>query len=161
MARYEDDDSTLNEQGRVFEGRETTLGLELQLIHDSREPPRFIELWTRSRIYWIDQERLCVAAFERKTGVQDVVHPFLGARLAGGEEQRHEGVSMSTPLPLPGMKAVFQIRGGRYGRTSALARVIVRVRMNNVEAEGEDPMWNEITKGWTPLPGKPPKAPKR
>ena len=155
MAGTPDDDeqdSTVNEPGRVFATGDSAIGIELQLIHDSREAPRWIELVTRSRIYWLDADRLCVAVFERTTGAQDVGHPFLGARLAGGEEKRHEGVSMSNPVPLPGMKAVFQLRGGRLGRTSSIQRVILRVRMNNVEAEAEQ-AWNEITKGWTPLPG--------
>jgi hypothetical protein len=156
VARGDDDDSTLNEDGRVFAvSGDPAVGIELQLVHDSRDPPRWIELITKSSMYWLDADRLCISVFERKTGSQDVVHPFLGARLAGGEEKRREGVSLSNPVPLPGMKAVFQMKGGRYGRTSAIERVILRVRMNNVDADAADGPWNDITKGWTPLPDRP------
>jgi len=148
----DDEGGTLNEEGRVFTTSDPTLGIELQLVHDSREPPRWIEIWTRQRVYWIDTDRMCVAVFDRVTKAQDAVHPFLGGRLAGGEEQRHQGISLSNPVPLPGMKAVLQMTGGRYGRTSAIERVVLRVRMSNVEADDQDQGWHEITKRWAPLP---------
>lgn len=154
MGRPDDDEGTLNEEeGRLFASRDDALGIELQLIHDSREPPRWVEIWTRQRVYWLDVDRLCVAVFDRLTKHQDLAHPFLAGRLAGGEELRQEGVSLSNPLPLPGMKAVFQMPGGRYGRTSPVERVILRVRMNNVEGEEMDRGWDEITHRWAPLLG--------
>jgi hypothetical protein len=125
-------------------------GLELRLVHDSSEPQRAVELWTSRTIYWLDAERRCIAILDRQSGRADLEHSFLGARLAGGEDRDGQGaLSLADPYPLPGMKAVFLLQFGekhRYGRTSTVEGVIVRVRVTNVSSEDEkEPTWDVIT----------------
>ena len=129
-------------------------GLELRLVHDSKGPHRAVELWTQRTIYWLDAERTCIAVIDRGTMKTEAEHSFLGARLAGGEERDGAGaLSLAHPYPLPGMKAVFLLQFGekhRYGRTSMVENVILRVRVTNVNTEEEkEPTWDVIT-GRTP-----------
>jgi hypothetical protein len=125
-------------------------GLELRLVHDSKEPHRAVELWTSRTIYWLDAERACIAVIDRQSGKFEEEHSFLGARLAGGEERDGAGaLSLAHPYPLPGMRAVFLLQFGekhRYGRTSVVENVILRVRVTNVNTEEDkEPTWDAIT----------------
>jgi len=142
-------DKTHADPGKVF-SLASGSGLELRLVHDSHEPTRAVELWTSRRIYWLDSNRICIGVYDRQSGQQDVEHSFLGGQLAGGEERDGAGaLSLADPYPLPGMKAVFLLRMGekhRYGRTSAVEHVIVRLRVTNVKTEEEkEPTWDAIT----------------
>jgi hypothetical protein len=142
-------DKTEADRQKIF-ALESGSGLELRLVHDSDEPQRAVELWTARTLYWLDSNRACISVLDRESGRTEKDHPFLGARLAGGEDRDGSGaLSLADPYPLPGMKAVFLVQLGekhRYGHTSAVERVIVRVRVTNVDTEAQkEPTWDAIT----------------
>ena len=69
---------------------------------------------------------------------------MLGARLGGGRLRGANVVRFSYPLPLPGMEAMFT-KGKKHGYTSAVEKMIVRVRVLSTSADdGSAPSWDEI-----------------
>jgi hypothetical protein len=129
--------------------------VEVQVIHErSAGRPsewRAVEIWTSNRIYAVDGHMRCIAVLDRGTGHPDDKHSFLGARLMGGEHKDGDGnMAFSHPLPTPGHEAVFQSASptrGRYGHTSPVERVILRIRVTHasLDAEESDGVWDEIT----------------
>jgi hypothetical protein len=128
--------------------------IEVHVIHERSggrpSPWRAVEIWTENRIYAVDGSMRCVAVIDRGTSHPDDKHSFLGARLIGGEHKDGEGnMAFSHPLPTPGHEAVFQVASatrGRYGHTSPVERVLLRIRVTHASLEGEtDAVWEEIT----------------
>jgi hypothetical protein len=152
-------DKTNNDRSPKVFALAAGTGLELRLVHDSKEPPRAVEIWTSRTMYWLDAERRCIAVIDRETNQLEEEHSFLGAELAGGEERDGAGaLSLAHPYPLPGMKAVFLIQFGekhRYGRTSTVENVILRLRVTNVNTEEEkEPTWDAIIGRTGTQPGR-------
>jgi hypothetical protein len=81
------------------------------------------------------------------------VFPLLGARLGGGRLRERDTVRFSYPLPLPGMDAMF-MKGKKHGYTSAVERMIVRVRVLHTSAADELPTWEEIQSRWSEPPSR-------
>jgi hypothetical protein len=140
-----------------------TLGIETVLIHErgvgSRPGQwRAFEIWTSKSIYAIDGQMLCFGVMDRVTGKVDQKHAFLGARLMGGEQKTGKALNFSHPLPVPGSDAIFQIKSpmkGRYGHTSPVEKVVVRIRVTHAPAPMDtgDKMWDTITQTFRPPPG--------
>ena len=136
-------------------------GIEVVLIHEKglSETPgtwRVYEIWTAKSVYAIDGQMLCLGVMDRVTGRADEKHRFLGARLMGGEAKSNGGMSFSYPLPTPGAEAVFQIKSatrGRYGHTSPVEKVVLRVRVTHAVLESTDRLWEEITQTFRLPPG--------
>jgi hypothetical protein len=78
---------------------------------------------------------------------------MLGARLGGGRLREKDTVRFSYPLPLPGMEAMF-LKGKKHGYTSAVERMIVRIRVLHTTADEAAPSWDEIASRWSELPPK-------
>lgn len=141
---FADDDSKTRADGqRVFTTAQHDLGFDVRLVHDSREPWRSIELWTARSVYWLDQDRTCIAVISRETGAVDASHQFLGARLVGGQQRSEHGVSVAQPLPIPGMSAVFRLKSG-FSKTSAVEQIVVQVKIDNVAPDGPEPDWANL-----------------
>jgi hypothetical protein len=136
-------------------------GIEVQLVHEkglSQRPGqwRVFEIWTAKSVYAVDGNMLCFGVMDRATGRADEQHRFLGARLMGGESKANGSMSFSYPLPTPGGEAVFQIRSatrGRYGHTSPVEKVVLRVRVTHAVVESTDRLWEEITQTFRLPPG--------
>ena len=147
------------------------LDIEVALVHErgvSERPGqwRAFEIWTAKSIYAIDGQMLCFGVVDRASGRSDEKHSFLGARLMGGERKQGGAMSFSHPLPVPGGDAIFQIAPpgatapqgksgahGRYGHTSAVEKVVVRIRVSHAPVDSGDTLWEEITQTFRPLSG--------
>jgi hypothetical protein len=107
-------------------------GIEIQVVREDGPrrggPWRTLEVWTKNRVYGTDASFICIEIMDRRTGRLETAHPMLGAKLVGGRRRRKTGVSISEPLPLPRMEAMF-LQGDSHGFTSAVEHVFLRVRM--------------------------------
>lgn len=124
---------------------------ETQFPGGERRPWRAAEVWTKRRIYGLDSTFRCIEILDRETGRPETTHEMLGARLGGGRLREKETVRFSYPLPLPGMEAMF-MRGKKHGYTSAVERMIVRIRVLHTSAEDTAPTWEEIASRWSEPP---------
>lgn len=124
---------------------------ETQLPGGERKPWRAAEVWTKRRVYGLDSTFRCVEILDRETGRPEVAHDLLGARLGGGRLREKDTVRFSYPLPLPGMEAMFT-KGKKHGYTSAVERMILRIRVLHTSAEEPVPSWDEIASRWSDLP---------
>jgi hypothetical protein len=128
--------------------------VEVQLVHENRisaakcTPWRAVEIWTRNNVYYLDSGMTCIEVVNRATGRSEAQHSLLGARLSGGQHREGNVLEISHPLPVPGAEAMFQHpskKHVRFGQTSTVERVVLRVRMSTVAVEDGQPFWEEIT----------------
>ncbi len=126
---------------------------ESQLARGERKPWRAGEVWTKRRVYALDSTFTCVEILDRETGRLETGHELLGARLGGGRLREMDVVRLSYPLPLPGMEAMF-LKGKRHGYTSAVERMIVRIRRLSISANEAVPSWDDIASRWSEPPPK-------
>lgn len=126
---------------------------ETQLPGGERRPWRAAEIWTRRRVYGLDSTFKCVEILDRETGRPDLAHDLLGARLGGGRLREQDTVRFSYPLPLPGMEAMFT-KGRKHGYTSAVERMIVRIRVLHTSAHEAIPSWDDIASRWSEPPAR-------
>lgn len=132
-------------------------GIELFVVDESqlpggeRKPWRAAEIWTKRRIYGLDSTFKCVEIIDRESGKPEPGHEMLGARLGGGRHRSEDSVRFSYPLPLPGMEAMFT-KARKHGYTSAVERMIVRVRVLHTSPDDQPPTWEEIASRWSDLP---------
>ncbi len=124
---------------------------EKQVAGSERRPWRAAEVWTKRRVYGLDSTFRCVEILDRETGRPEATHEMLGARLGGGRLRDKEGVRFSYPLPLPGMEAMFS-KGKKHGYTSAVERMVVRIRVLHTTADELAPSWDDIASRWSEPP---------
>lgn len=124
---------------------------EAQLPGGERKPWRAAEIWTKRRVYGLDSSFKCFEILDRETGRADASHELIGARLGGGRLRETATVRFSYPYPLPGMEAMF-MKGKKHGYTSAVERMIVRVRVLHTAAGEALPTWEEIASRWSEPP---------
>ena len=136
------------------EGIELIVIDERQVAGGERRPWRAAEVWTKRRVYGLDSTFRCVEILDRETGRPELTHEMLGARLGGGRMRDKEGVRFSYPLPLPGMDAMFS-KGKKHGYTSAVERMVVRVRVLHTSADEVSPSWDDIASRWSEMPPRP------
>lgn len=98
---------------------------------------RMLELWTKGRLYVIDATFTCIEVIDRKTRQTDPNHPFLNARLIGGQRREGSSVDQIKPFPIVGTSAVFE-KTTRDGQpkttqvTSTVMRVALHIRVANI-----------------------------
>lgn len=137
--------------------RNTPEGIELVVVEEhtvaggERRPWRAAEVWTKRRIYGLDSTFRCVEILDRATGRPEPTHEMLGARLGGGRMREKDTVRFSYPLPLPGMEAMFS-KGKKHGYTSAVEKMIVRIRVLHTSADELTPSWEDIASRWSEVP---------
>jgi hypothetical protein len=127
---------------------------ETQLPGGERRPWRAAEVWTKRRVYGLDSTFKCIEVLDRETGRPHAAHDMLGARLGGGRLRFFDTVRFSYPLPLPGMEAMF-VKDKKYGYTSPVERMIVRIRVLHTSADEQPPSWEEVASRWTEPPPRP------
>lgn len=141
------------------DGKLTARGVELFVIDETQLPGgerkawRAAEIWTKRRVYGLDSTFKCFEILDRETGRPDVGNEMLGARLGGGRLREKEMVKFSYPYPLPGMEAMF-MKGKKHGYTSAVERMIVRIRVLHTAADEVLPTWEEIASRWSEPPAR-------
>ena len=135
----------------VVEGIELLVIDEHQVSGGERRPWRAAEVWTKRRVYGLDSTFRCVEILDRATGRPEPSHEMLGARLGGGRMREKDTVRFSYPLPLPGMEAMFS-KGKKHGYTSAVERILVRVRVLHTSADETSPSWDDIASRWSDVP---------
>jgi hypothetical protein len=109
-------------------------------------PQSCYEIWTQNTVYLIDARMRCVLVRDIATNEAKAEHPFLGARLVGGQTQE-PGLEMSYPLPRPGACAVFDMRKNnrrQFTRTSVVERIVMRLRFVTITDGSEVPSWDEL-----------------
>lgn len=126
---------------------------ETQLPGGERKAWRAAEVWTKRRVYGLDSTFKCIEILDRETGRPEVGHEMLGARLGGGRLREKDTVRFSYPYPLPGMEAMF-MKNKKHGYTSAVERMIVRIRVLHTSPDEAAPSWDEIASRWSEPPGK-------
>jgi hypothetical protein len=108
------------------------------------------EVWTKNRVYNLDGTMCCYEVIDLASGQSQEQHPFIGARLVGGQRRTGEDSELSFPLPVPGSDAVFQKsdseKGIRLAVTSAVTRVILHVHRVDVRVPDRDHAWGKITR---------------
>jgi|SoiMethySBSTD1v2_1073268.scaffolds.fasta_scaffold04902_4 hypothetical protein len=108
------------------------------------------EVWTKNRVYNLDATMCCFEVIDLASGQVQSQHPFIGARLVGGQRRMGEDSELSFPLPVPGADAVFQkhdpAKGIRLAVTSAVTRVILHVHRVEVRGPDRDQAWGKITR---------------
>jgi hypothetical protein len=124
---------------------------ESQLPGGERKPWRAAEVWTKRRVYGLDSTFKCVEILDRESGRPEPGHDMLGARLGGGRLREKDTVRFAYPLPLPGMEAMF-MKGKKHGYTSAVERMIVRIRVLHTSTDEAAPTWDEIASRWSEPP---------
>jgi len=127
---------------------------EKQLALGERRPWRAAEVWTKRRVYGLDSTFRCIEVLDRETGRPEPGHELVGARLGGGRQREKDKVRFSYPLPLAGMEAMFS-KGKKHGYTSAVERMIVRVRVLHTSADEATPSWEDIASRWSDAPPRP------
>ncbi|MCP4449043.1 MAG: hypothetical protein GY811_27465 [Myxococcales bacterium] len=137
---------------RSFSYQDADSQIELVLVHVDPEstpsgPWRTIEFWTANTMYGLDEGLRCVEVSSRNPHESSSGSSLVGSRLMGSQRRQGDHFSVSFPYPVPGMEAVFQIgEGAQHITTSVVERVMLRVRMTNVEVgAGRSPDWNSIT----------------
>jgi hypothetical protein len=130
--------------------------VEIEYIHENdasagwNTPWTMLQVWTRNRIYCIDDSLQCHEVINRETGIAEAGHSLLGTRLTGGQRRSKNStaVEIVVPFPVPGMEAVFKRdnrRHGQYGQTSTVERVVIRMRRIRVGGGVAEPMWDGLT----------------
>lgn len=108
-----------------------------------RTPWRAFEIWTMNRVYGLDASYRCIEVLDRATGNLEPENTMLGARFGGGRRQRGSSVVYSYPFPVEGSEAMF-IQTAKYGCTSTVERVVIRVREFRVRSADAPPTWEEL-----------------
>jgi hypothetical protein len=142
---------------RVSDPPKSVEGIDLVVIDEhqvaggERRPWRAAEVWTKRRVYGLDSTFRCVEILDRQTGRPEPTHEMLGARLGGGRMREKDTVRFSYPLPLPGMEAMFT-KGKKHGYTSAVEKMVVRIRVLHTSADETAPSWDDIASRWSEAP---------
>jgi hypothetical protein len=106
-----------------------------------------VEVWTQNRIYAMDLRMRCLDVIDRVDQKSVPEHKLLGAQLVGGQLRDGNTVHLTHPLPRPGTCAVFTDTVGsetRFSQTSAVARVVLRLRHVTIGSGTHVPSWDEM-----------------
>lgn len=126
--------------------------IEVEVVRERSRAPRpepligCYEIWTQNNVYAVDSRMRCIAVREVGTGEAKTDHPFVGARLVGGQAQE-AAMEMSHPLPRIGAHAVFEMRRGsrrQFTRTSPVERVVLRLRIVTIADGADVPSWEDL-----------------
>jgi hypothetical protein len=129
--------------------------VEVDVVRERGRVPRHdpnsgcYEVWTQNTVYVVDARMRCVQVRDLATNNPKPDHPFLGARLVGGQMQEPL-MEVSQPLPRPGSCAVFDLRKNnrrQFTRTSAVERVVLRVHIVTIVDGTDVPSWDDIVDG--------------
>ncbi len=119
-------------------------------IDRANAQPVVYEIWTKNRVYNLDAQLICVEVIDLATGAPNDRHPFLTARLVGGQKQGPKETELSYPMPSPGSDAVFQKSNEAnkitLSTTSRVTRVILHVQRTIVTHKEKDGAWGRITR---------------
>lgn len=119
-----------------------------------------VEIWTQNRVYSVDASMVCLEVVDKTTGKPELRHPLVGAHLVGGQHEEGGTMELSHPFPRAGSEAVFEQRAGakaaRFSHTSAVERVVLRLRVLTVAPDNVISSWADITNAFrAPVVGKP------
>lgn len=126
--------------------------VEVEVLRERTRTPRpqafpgCFEIWTQNHVYALDARMRCVEVRTPQSNELRAEHPFLGARLVGGQAQ-DEAMEMSHPLPRPGSCAVFELKKKNrrhFVRTSPVERVVLRLRIVTIADGADVPSWEDV-----------------
>ncbi len=104
---------------------------------------RAFEVWTRNRVYGLDQTLSCIEVLDRRTGKVDVESRVLGYRLGGGRLREAGGVRYAYPFPVAGMEGMLG-KGHRQVFTSRVERFVIRIRELRARGDLKFASWEDL-----------------
>ena len=96
----------------------------LEIRRSTRPMSGVYELWTKRRVYRLDEELRCVAVETRDDGTPQTDHACQGATLMGGHTREDGHLKVVFSLPPPGTRAIFENRDETISVTSRVLRVV-------------------------------------
>ena len=148
---YEEEDTIVATEPPVFvTDRNSDPGIQITVVRERAEsvninPNRWraFEVWTKNRVYGLDQSLSCIEVLDRRTGQVDSESKVLGYRLGGGRLREANGVRYAYPFPLAGMEGMLG-RGHRQVFTSRIERFVIRIRDLRSRGEVKFATWEEV-----------------
>ena len=110
-------------------------------IHSNRW--RAFEMWTKNRVYGLDQSMRCVEVLDRRSGRIDEQNKVLGYRLGGGRSREGDDVRYAYPFPLAGMEGMLS-RDDRQVFTSRIERFVIRIRDLRARSDVPFSSWEDV-----------------
>lgn len=131
----------------------TDPGVQIVIVRERAESSsinpnkwRAFEVWTKNRVYGLDQALTCIEVLDRRTGSVDVDSKVLGYRLGGGRLREASGVRYAYPFPLAGMEAMLG-KGQRQVFTSRIERFVIRIRDLRARGDIKFSSWEDVAQG--------------
>lgn len=125
-------------------------GLQISVVKERAEsvqinPNRWraFEVWTKNRVYGLDQNMSCIEVLDRRTGQIDPDSKVLGYRLGGGRLRDASGVRYAYPFPLAGMEGMLA-KGHRQVFTSRIERFVIRIRDLKARGDVKFTSWEDV-----------------
>lgn len=130
--------------------RQGDSGLQISVVRERAEAAminpnrwRAFEVWTKNRVYGLDQTMACIEVLDRRTGKVDAHSKVLGFRLGGGRLREASGVRYAYPFPLSGMEGMLG-KDARQIFTSRVERFVIRIRDLKARAETKFSTWEDV-----------------
>ena len=99
----------------------------MEVSHAAHAASGVYELWTKNRVYRLDEELRCVAVEASSDGTPQSDHECQGATLKGGHTRVNGRVKAVESLPPPGGYAIFENRDESVLMTSRVLRVVKNI----------------------------------
>lgn len=149
-----DQEETFVDAAPVFvTDRVSDPGLQIVVVKERAEtvsinPNRWraFEVWTKNRVYGLDQSLTCIEVLDRRTAKVDADSKVLGYRLGGGRLREPSGVRYAYPFPLAGMEGMLG-KGHRQVFTSRIERFVIRIRDLKARGELKFATWEDVVAG--------------
>ena len=103
----------------------------MEINHAVQATSGVYELWTKNRVYRLDEELRCVAVETSGDGKPQGDHRCQGATLRGGHTRVSGRVKAVESLPPPGSYAIFENRDETVLMTSRVLRVVKNIRRDD------------------------------
>lgn len=131
--------------------RSSDPGIQIAVVRERAEavninPNRWraFEVWTKNRVYGLDQTLACIEVLDRRTGKVDTESKVLGYRLGGGRlRETNGGVRYAYPFPLAGMEGMLG-KGHRQVFTSRIERFVIRIRDLRARGDLKLATWEDL-----------------
>jgi hypothetical protein len=130
--------------------RSTDPGIQIAVVRERAESVtihpnkwRAFEVWTKNRVYGLDQSLLCIEVLDRRTGKVDPESKVLGYRFGGGRLRENSGVRYAYPFPLAGMEGMLG-KGQRQVFTSRIERFVIRIRDLRARGDIKFASWEDV-----------------
>lgn len=130
--------------------RSSDPGIQIAVVRERAESMninpnkwRAFEVWTKNRVYGLDQTLACIEVLDRRTGRVDAESKAIGYRLGGGRLREASGVRYAYPFPLAGMEGMLG-QDQRQIFTSRIERFVIRIRDLRARGDLKFASWEDV-----------------